>query len=240
MRPAGRLAWAAVAMAAVLLTFPAPASASGRQVGLSAEDGTALSALLYEASSRPAPAVVLVHMFGRSAADWDDLASRLQREGISALAIDLRGHGRSSGSPEPSRAMAGDVRAAVAWLAARPDVRPGALAVVGASLGANLALLAAVEAPAVRGVALLSPSLDYRGVRIDPATMRRLGGRPALLVASLHDPYALRTVRDLLEDDPGPVEQRVSEVTAHGTGLLSADPAVGAALVDWLRRTLVF
>ena len=52
------------------------------------------------------------------------------------------------------------------WLATRARTsRPDAIGVVGASLGANLALLAAADLPLVRAIALLSPSLDYRGLR---------------------------------------------------------------------------
>ncbi|MGE3277453.1 MAG: alpha/beta fold hydrolase [Vicinamibacterales bacterium] len=234
----GRAGLLAAAMLAALGGVARPVAAAGRPVAFASTDGTPLAAALYEAPVRPAPAVVLVHMFTRSRADWDAFASRLQARGVTALALDLRGHGGSGGSPEPSRAMAGDIRAAVAWLSARSDVR--SIAVVGASLGANLAALAAVDAPDVRGIALLSPSLDYRGVRIDAAVLRKMGDRPVFLAASVHDPYALRSIRDLIEGDPGPVEQRFSDAAAHGTALLAADPAVDAALVDWLRRTLVF
>jgi hypothetical protein len=89
-------------------------------------------------------------------------------------------------------------------------------------------------------VALLSPSLDYRGVRLDPAMIRKYGARPLLFVASSEDPYALRTVRDLVTDTSGIREQRLSSATAHGTNLLAADPDLAPALVDWFRRTLVF
>lgn len=229
----------AVALVALLMLAPVSARAAGRPIRLVSADGTPLAAMLYEAPRRPAPAVVLVHMYLRSQVDWDGLATRLQAGGMTALAVDLRGHGASGGNPAPSRAMAGDVSAAVAWLGAQPGAA-GPIAIVGASLGAGVGLLAAVDAPAVRGVALLSPSLDYRGLRIDASLVRRLDGRPVFLAASARDPYALRTIRDLVEGDSGPVEQRVSDAPAHGTALLAADPGVESALVDWLRRTLIF
>src|SRR5690606_25050830 len=111
-----------------------------------------------------------------------------------------------------------------AFLASQPgEVRPGAIGLAGASLGANLAAVAAAGDGLIRSIALVSPSLDYRGVRIEGA-MRQYGGRPALLVASQHDPYAARSVRELAEDAPGPRQIRWSEVTAHGTVLLQRDP----------------
>ena len=190
MRRAARRARGAAGIAglACLLACPAPAYAAGRPVGFTAPDGTSLAGMLYEASIRPAPAVVLVHMLGRSKEEWSWIAERLQDAGVTVLAIDLRGHGGSAGSPALLPAMVTDVPAAVDWLAARPQVRPASLAIVGASLGASLAVLAAVERGAIRGVALLSPSLDYRGVRLDGAAMRKLGTRPTWLAASTEDP----------------------------------------------------
>jgi dienelactone hydrolase len=129
------------------------------------------------------------------------------------------------------------VRASVSYLSSRPDVRPGGVGIAGASLGASLAALAAADLPAVRSLALISPSLDYRGVRIE-AAMKQYGGRPALLMASSHDPYAARTVRELAKDPPGTRETRTSETTAHGTMLLARDPDLVRALVDWFQATL--
>lgn len=229
---AGLLAGAAAAAAA-------PALAAGRPVALTSTDGTPLAGSIYEAAQRPAPGVVLVHMMGRSKDDWQPFADRLQAAGATVLAIDLRGHGGSGGSAAILGPMAGDVRAAVDWLAARPNIRPGAMALVGASLGANLAALAAGDAGVVRGVALLSPSLDYRGVRLDAAALRKLGSRPVWLAASTEDPYALRTVKEITAAGAAR-EQFLSTARAHGTALLSADPELARTLLDWLRRTLVF
>ncbi len=135
--------------------------------------------------------------------------------------------------------MVQDVRAAARWLAARSNVRPDAIAIVGASLGASLALLAAAELPSLRAIGLLSPSLDYRGLRTDTGVVRRLGARSLWLCASAEDPLALRTLRDFAAQDSGPREQVVSNVAAHGTMLLARDGEVGRSLVDWLRRTLI-
>jgi len=219
--------------------LPRAARAAGRPVMLASLDGTSLAAQLYEAAGRPAPAVVLVHMLSRTKADWDTLAQELERRGITALAIDLRGHGASSGAADTLGPMVQDVRAAVQWLAARPGVRPDAVGVVGASLGANLALLAAVEQPVVRVVAAVSPSLDYRGLRAGADVMRKLGDRGVWLAASTEDPYALRTLKELTESTTVPRDQQLSTVAAHGSQLLAADPVLARALVDWLHQRLL-
>jgi uncharacterized protein len=133
---------AGCALAGAVLLWHAAASAAGRPVTLPATDGITLAGQFYETASRPAPGVVLVHMQSRTRADWDEVAQQLEAAGMTVLAIDLRGHGASGGAAAPLAAMVPDVRAAVQWLSTRPGVRPDAMGVAGASLGANLALLA--------------------------------------------------------------------------------------------------
>jgi dienelactone hydrolase len=216
--------------------MPRDANAAGRPVTFRATDGRTLTGLIMEASQRPSPAVVLVPMLGRSRDDWQAVAQRLAEANITALAIDLPW----SSLPADSAAIAaaqGDIRAAIEYLASRPDVRPGSIGIAGASLGANLAVLAAVGNARVGSVALVSPSLDYRGVRIENP-LRQYGAKPALLIASVKDPYSARTVRELTKDPPGAREARWAEAAAHGTTLLASEPDLVRALVEWFQRTL--
>jgi dienelactone hydrolase len=229
--------WALGVIGAALIVVSQPLAAAGRLVTFRAADGRMLTGLFMEAGARPAPAVILVPMLGRSKDDWEGVAQRLADANINALAIDLPARSLPA-DPAQLRAWHEDILAASAFLAGRPaDVTPGAVGVAGASLGANLAVVAAAADASVRSIALVSPSLDYRGVRID-ASLRQYGARPALLMASLHDPYAARSVRELAQDPPGPREVRWSSVAAHGTSLLSRDPDLVRSLVEWFQQTL--
>ena len=209
-----------------------------QRVSFRTEDGVAIAAVWYEPSVSPAPAVVLVHMLQRSKRDWEGLASRLAGAGIGALAIDLRGHGDSqvpasigSGYPE----MVKDVQAARRFLAMRSDVMPSRIGIAGASIGANLAALAAADG-GFASVALLSPSLDYRGLRIEAAA-RKYGNKPMLLVSSDDDPYARRSALDLQKT--GASRELLSLVGAgHGTNMLSRSYELPQVLVGFFRRTL--
>lgn len=238
------LAALAVVMFAVLLSAN-DVAAAGRPVTLASSDGVTIAGEYFESPSArratgdKAPAVLLVHMLSQSKAEWRDLPDRIRDAGITALAIDLRGHGQSSGSAQDIQKMVQDVRAAAQWLATRPAVRGDAIAIVGASLGASLALLAAVDVPQARFIALLSPSLDYRGLRTDIGLIKRLGARSIWLSASTEDPLALRTLRDMAAEPSGPREQHLSSAVAHGTALLDRDNDVARSLVDWLRRSLL-
>ncbi|HET9468393.1 MAG TPA: hypothetical protein VFO48_08275 [Vicinamibacterales bacterium] len=217
----------AIVMALIVSLEAAP----GRRVTFRAEDGATLSGAYYEPSRRPAPGIVLLHMLRRSHADWDAAASQLSDAGFAVLAVDFR-------SGEEVGGFALDVRAAKAFLRERSEVAPGGIGIAGASIGANLAVLDAADDPGVMSIALLSPGLDYKGLRIE-AAMKKLGARPALLAGSTKDPYTARTIRHLATIGPGLREVRLTDAVAHGTVLLARDPDVIGQLVDWFKRTLL-
>jgi dienelactone hydrolase len=224
---------------AALITTTATAQDRPQRVTFRTDDGVTIAGTWYEPAYRPGPAVVLVHMLQRSKRDWEPMAARLAAAGVGALAIDLRGHGDSSyansGDGSGYSDMVQDVRAARRFLAIRPDVIPGRIGIAGASLGANLAALAAADG-GFASMALLSPSLDYRGLRIE-ASVRKYGDRPLLLVSSDDDPYARRSSIDLQKT--GTSRELLSLVGAgHGTNMLSRSYELPQALVEFFRRTL--
>jgi len=181
-------------------------------------------------------------MVHRTRRDWEGLATQLSAEGIGTLTFDLRGHGESTGSAPSEGEFTGfqlDVAAARRFVAGRPDVTPRRIGIAGASLGATLAALDAAQSSGVVSIALLSASTDYRGLRLDGA-MKKYQGR-ALFVYSDDDPYAQRSARDLIKlQSPGgtPRETLALHHAGHGTNMLSADPTLIPALVDWFKRTL--
>ena len=75
--------------------------------------------------------------------------------------IDLRGHGRSTETDEQttndSNHLAADVHAAIGWMQRNGAER---VSLIGAELGANIALNVAANAPDIEKVVLLSPGLN--------------------------------------------------------------------------------
>lgn len=216
--------------------------ARGERVVFRTSDGVTITGTWYEPSFRPAPAVVLIHMLGRSRGDWDTFASRLAGAGIGALAIDLRGHGDSasaaqSGDTPDYSVLVHDIEAARRFLASRSDVQHSRIGLAGASMGANLAALEAASDGGIASLALLSPSLDYRGLRIE-AAVRKYGSRPLLLVVSDDDAYATRSAGDLKKAGGGIRELIALRSAGHGTNMLGRAPELGPMLVAWFQRTL--
>ena len=233
-----------VAMAACAPVAPVAAQdVEPQSVFFTASDGVQVSGALFLPERLPAPGVVLLHMATRSRRDWDATAVALAREGIAALAIDFRRSGGPAAGSRPEDAgsfgdLVRDAEAARAYLAARPEIAPFRIGMAGASIGANIAALEAANDPNVRSIALLSASLDYRGLRIEQAVMK-FGGRPALIVASSEDPYALRSARALVTTGDGQRELRVLSGAGHGTVMLARQPELIDAVVDWFVRTLL-
>ncbi|MEW5981748.1 MAG: alpha/beta fold hydrolase [Acidobacteriota bacterium] len=233
----------AVLLAALAGAGSRPAAQEAQLVSFTAQDGVLVNGTLYLPERRPAPAVLLLHMLGRSRYDWDSIARALAEAGIAGLAIDLR----RNAWPKPGTAGGGegdfsdlilDAMAARAYVAARPEVASDRIGVAGASLGANVAALLAASDAAVRSLALLSPSLDYRGLRSDLA-LARYGSRPALLLASSEDPYAFRSARALVSAGAGQRELRVLSGAGHGTVMVARRPDLIPAIVDWFVYTLL-
>ena len=236
-RPTLFFAVAAMLVGAVCVSL----EARTQRVSFRTADGVTLTATWFEPSYRPAPAVILVHMLGRSRRDWDGVGFQLAGAGVGALAVDLRGHGDSSwgGGAEGAdhSVLLRDVEAARRYLLTRSDVQPSRVGLAGASLGANLVALHAAADPSIASVALLSPSLDYRGLRIE-AAVRKYGSRPMLLVVSDDDAYARRSAGELKGAGTGIREIQTLSGAGHGTNMLGRAPELGPALVAWFQRTL--
>lgn len=231
-------------VAALVLAAAGDASAQARsqRVSFRTNDGVTIAASFYESTRKPAPAVICLHMLTRNRRDWEPVAIQLAASGIAALTVDFRGHGESGVPPTDAAAgfasLAEDVAAAKRYLDSRPDVMRDRIAIAGASLGADVALIAASSDPAFQAVALLSPTMDYRGLRLEPAA-KKYGARPMLLVASREDSYSARTIRDLTKgDQPGTAREKIVVESGHGTMMFTRDTGLIRTLVDWFQRTL--
>jgi len=84
---------------------------------------------------------------------FQQIADSLGRIGIAVLRMDDRGSGGSTGTFKgaTSADFAEDVRAGLAWLRTRPEIRANRLGVLGHSEGAVIAPMVAMKEPALRG-----------------------------------------------------------------------------------------
>lgn len=107
--------------------------------------------------SSGSPALILMHGWGGNAAAMLPLAGPLHAAGYTLLLLDARCHGRSDGDTFASLPrFAEDIEAAVSWLASQPGIDSQRLGLVGHSVGAGAALLAASRSPAIKAVISLA------------------------------------------------------------------------------------
>ncbi len=231
--PAGRLFGFAVLLAAALGPAAREAAAVPTRVTLSVA-GQQLAALYWSPARSGAtkvPAVILLHMLGRSKEDWRGFGDFLEKNGYAAIALDLRGGGDAGKAK-----LVGDARAAYEYLVRRPEVDAARIGVVGASIGANGALWFAVEESRVRCTALLSPGLDYHGITTEPAITQMR--RPVLLVASTDDLYSAETVRRLERLAPGSKAVKIFSRGGHGTEIFQAGVGLDQELLSFFKAHL--
>lgn len=130
-----------------------------------------------------------------------------------------------------------DLRRVWEYFTSLDDVDSRRTAVIGASIGANLALLTSAGQPAIRTAVLLSPGLDYRGVTTENS-LQQYGARPILIVASEEDTYAADSSRTLAGRAQGESKLEVYNSASHGTRMFDAQPDLSALIITWLAENL--
>lgn len=188
---------------------PADIGAPYDDVHLQTADGVRLGGW-YIHSTNGAAVVMLAGATGVRSDELDH-AAVLVRHGYGVLLLDVRGHGDSEGD-----AMLwgwygdADVRPAVDFLAARPEVQPGRIGVVGMSMGAEEAIGAAADDHRI--VAVVAEGASARGARDEGDPARGLGG----LLDRYFD-WATRRVADLMTSASPPGALRSAIGAAEST-----------------------
>lgn len=201
---------------------------------LTTEDNVKIAYEYYDAGSNKG--VILLHMLSKDKSTWHDFAEELKDYGYSAIAIDLRGHGKSGLNfkdlnEEQFNNMVLDVKAAHDFL---KDKNTGKIAIIGASIGANLALnFAADNDVDVATIILLSPGLDYRGVKTEEVIKRY--NKPTLIVASEEDKYSFESSSKLNELASNSA-LRTYKNKGHGTNMLGNE--LNGLIFTWLDENL--
>ena len=179
---------------------------------LKTQDGKNLAAAYFKIVN-PSAWVVYLHMMPSTKESFTNLATKFLGWGFSGVAVDLRGHGKSEGGPngyqnfsdQDHQASYLDVLAAVDFLKSK-GAADEKIYLIGASIGANLALKYLAENSETAGVVLLSPGIDYRGITTKDLIVRLTGKSKILFVSSRDDGNNAEEVEELSELVPaGPI-----------------------------------
>ena len=248
------LLWPLFALALV----PGAFAQNFRAIRLMTADDVGIAAAYYPVPGEHAPALLLVHGFTQSRDGWNTLAPVLQRNGIAVLTIDLRGHGQSNRritarGPElvdfhnlaarDFPAMLLDINAAMEWLLEQPGIDHKHIGLIGADIGANLALRYAMVNDEIAALVLFSPGINYRGVRTDDA-MKKIGPVPLRIVVSQLENFSFESAKRLVEirKDEGHADgQELIVCTGNlfGMELVKGVKELPGRLIPWLRQVLL-
>ena len=151
---------------------PADATYTAEEVSVKTPAGHTLAGTLTlpKGASSKKPVAAIVTITGSGPQDRDEhiplegfrpfrqLADALGRHGIAVLRMDDRGTGASGGTFKGSTSadFAEDIRAGLAYLRTRPEIRADRLGVMGHSEGAIIAPMVADKEPTLRAIVLLA------------------------------------------------------------------------------------
>jgi len=215
------------------------------KVELHTKDGVSVVGVWQDVTPRHA-AALLLHTMRYTKESYQDFQGVLKEKGIASLAIDLRGHGESTAAAggktldfrsftnEDHAASREDVAEAMRWLREKTGLDDESLSVVGASIGANLALEYVAAHPNVRHVVALSPGLDYRGIVTMPFIKALTRDRRVMLVSSREDEESAGAVEKLAETSLAKTELIMFEGSSHGTDLFVTERGFMERVAAWL------
>ena len=153
------------------------------KIEFTTKDGFILAGDLYFANKESnKPLVVMLHSFGLSAQSWKKIAENLRLKDYNALAMDLRGHGRSVYNeqlklksryyfqPKDWLMLPKDIVESIEYVTKNyPKINTNDIIIVGADIGANAGFLAGEQLKhKPKKFVLVSPMLSFKGLQLPP------------------------------------------------------------------------
>jgi alpha/beta superfamily hydrolase len=162
----------------------------------------------------PTAGVVVAHPHPQRGGSMDSnvmvaLCQGLHAAGIASLRFNFRGVGGSQGAYGSGEEERGDVRGALAFLAAQPGIAPERVGLAGYSFGARVCLATIVEAPQVRALLCVAPPLR------EPLPANTLDGIPYFVLVGDRDGNVAEGIERYASCLPDPTRLRVVPGTDH-------------------------
>jgi dienelactone hydrolase len=187
------------------------------------------------------PAVVFAHEGESDRSEWDAVAKACLSRGWVTLAYDMRGHGESSGTwqdewyNEPG-VIIEDLKAALAYIRNHEQVDGKRIAVVGASVGGNLACVASALCDIQTTVAISHKTPAIFSL----AGFEELTFRSIFHLASQGDEAGDRAgwANEMFQRTTPPRRLEITDGSGHGVAIFGEDPAIPDRILEWLGKTL--
>jgi len=224
------------------------------------EDGLTMYAWMTPSPvEAPAPLWVLLPMMGQTHESYSQFITALyerveQGDSVAAafvlpniLSLDLRGHGKSvmigdsavnfrTLSEAEFRKYPADITAVISRLLADKNRRidRSQIIVIGASIGANSAIMLHGLVDNLKRVVMLSPGEDYRS--LEPAEAVTEFDGDILIFAGKEDTYSWQSSEKLAGLNKEKAVLKVYPGEDHGTRIPNNNPSAMNDLIDWLMK----
>lgn len=210
---------------------PTPTAADGSSTHvIRTADGYAFAARVWRVD--PKRVAIYLHEYRDDQTGWWPMVTTVRRLPVSSITFDFRGHGTDEDNPDDVPGMVEDARAAVAFARSQGFEQ---ILLIGAGMGAAIAVQVAAEQDDLRVIGLSTPSaFDLLDTL---AAMPGVAGRIAL-VATEDDLSAAHSLGELQEAGKIPdAYVRLYPGRAHGVDMLrpnGEEPGVALAFVNEL------
>ena len=215
------------------------------------EDKVEIAGNLYtpqNLSLKQSRSVLLLHMMPSTKESFSGFAEKLKDSNYFVLAIDLRGHGESINQDgiildsnvfehKDHQKSIKDIKAAVSFMR-KKNIPP--FAIVGASIGANLALWYQSSDSLISKTVLLSGGLDYRGIIAEPLVKKLESHQEVFFIGGEKDMRSgektAGEVARILYDATVTAGKKIEvlNTSAHGTDMFLTDPLLEGRIISWI------
>ena len=225
-----------------------------KDVEIQTKDSRIIKAkIIYEGSIKKPkyPAVLLLHSIGYSSDDWGgNIIQKLTSIGYAVIAMDLRGHGQSvydttihkkswdCFTNKAYQKFPSDVVAIINQVKQQEkNIDINNMAIVGADIGANTAVLATKDLKAKpKTLVLISPTQNFKGLYI-PIAMTELN-MPILTMSSKNDRFCLQEQKELAKFSQGGFYAQNYPNGGMGMLMLKVNPSMSMDITKWIANSL--
>lgn len=197
------------------------------------------------------PLVIFLHSLGHTKDSWFSLPQKTKSLGYAVLTLDLRGHGESiidgkarksywtNFKPNDFQKLPGDVLDTISYVkTSYPEINSSKIAIVGADIGANAAIIAASkDNKDIKTLILLSPTMEQKKLET-PVSLVAYGSHPLLIMVSKRDKFAYYQSSELIKYGQGIKTLKVFPSGGNGTDLVGFRPESNSIILDWLKKNL--
>lgn len=188
------------------------------------------------------PAVILIHQGGSDHSEWDFLIPALLKQSYVVLTYDVRGHGKSgkvakinSLYNDPKQAPE-DLAVALKFLTSKHFINKRRIAIIGSSIGANLANVG-IDSMGIRTAVAISGKTS---AALNLAGKKKLDMKSVFYISSNESEGArAKWAKELFDMTKEPRKLSIVEKSqAHGVGIFKDKATLQQDVLDWLKQTL--